>query len=84
MTFGLSHVNLIINKDNLVQNIQIFIYFNYSQDLCQELKHQKIKNGGGSMLICIPINRPHNSTSTRRNDKFMHQGQLIQCLGLKW
>ena len=30
VTFALSHVNLIINKDFLVQNIQIFIYFNYS------------------------------------------------------
>jgi len=41
--FALSHVNLIINKDFfLVQNIQIFIYFNYSLDLCQELKTEGV------------------------------------------
>jgi len=43
VTFGLSHVNLIINKDILVQNIQIFRYFNYSLRLVPRAKTSKDK-----------------------------------------
>jgi len=45
VTFGLSHVNLMINKDILVKNTQIFIYFNYSLKLMLRAKTSK-KNGG--------------------------------------
>jgi len=41
MTFGLSHVNLMINKDILVKNIQIFIYFKYSLKLVPRAKTSK-------------------------------------------
>jgi len=43
VTFGLSHVNLMINKDILVKNTQIFIYFNYSLKLVSRAKTSKEK-----------------------------------------
>jgi len=41
MTFGL--YTLIVNKDILVQNIQIFIYFNFSLRLVPIVKTSKDK-----------------------------------------
>jgi len=43
VTFDLSHVNLIINKDILVKNIQIFICFNYSLRFVSRAKTSKDK-----------------------------------------
>jgi len=43
VTFGLSYVNLMINKDILVKNTQIFIYFNYSLKLVLKVKISKEK-----------------------------------------
>jgi len=43
VTIDLSCVTLIINKDFLVKNIQIFIYFNYSLRLVSRVKTSKYK-----------------------------------------
>jgi len=43
VTFGLSHVNLMINKNILIKDTKIFIYFNYSLKLVSRAKTSKEK-----------------------------------------